>query len=163
MLGLSWARAVRRLSCPVACGILIPQPGTELCPLALQGEFLTTRPPRKPLYINFVYKVMKPCSSQSSQFGCSVLSNSLRPYESQLARPPCPSPTPLELMSIELVMPSSHLILCRPLLLLPPIPPSIRVFSNESTLRMRWPKYWGFSFSISPSNEHPRLISFRMD
>ena len=60
-------------------------------------------------------------------------------------------------------MPSSHLILCRPLLLLPPIPPSIRVFSNESTLHMRWPKYWSFSFSISPSSEHPRLISFRMD
>ena len=60
-------------------------------------------------------------------------------------------------------MPSSHLILCRPLLLLPPIPPSIGVFSNESTLRMRWPKYWSFSFSISPSNEHPGLISFRMD
>ena len=60
-------------------------------------------------------------------------------------------------------MPSSHLILCRPLLLLPPIPPSIRVFSNESTLRMRWPKYWSFSLSISPSNEHPGLISFRMD
>ena len=60
-------------------------------------------------------------------------------------------------------MPSSHLILCCPLLLLPPIPPSIRVFSNESTLRMRWPKYWSFSFSISPSNEHPGLISFRMD
>ena len=60
-------------------------------------------------------------------------------------------------------MPSSHLILCRPLLLLPPIPPSIRVFSNESTLYMRWPKYWSFSFSISPSNEHPGLISFRMD
>ena len=60
-------------------------------------------------------------------------------------------------------MPSSHLILCRPLLLLPPIPPSIRVFSNESTLRMRWPKYWSFSFSISPSSEHPGLISFRMD
>ena len=59
-------------------------------------------------------------------------------------------------------MPSSHLILCRPLLLLPPIPPRIRVFSNESTLRMRWPKYWTFSFSISPSNEHPELI-FRMD
>ena len=59
----------------------------------------------------------------------------------------------------ELVMPSSHLILCRPLLLLPPVPPSIRVFSNESALRMRWPKYWSFSFSISPSNEHPGLIS----
>ena len=66
-------------------------------------------------------------------------------------------------MSIESVMPSSHLILCRPLLLLPPIPPSIRVFSNESTLRIRWPKYWSFSFSISPSNEHQGLISFRID
>ena len=65
--------------------------------------------------------------------------------------------------SIESEMPSSHLILCRPLLLLSPIPPSIRVFSNESILHMRWPKYWSFSFSISPSNEHPGLISFRMD
>ena len=69
----------------------------------------------------------------------------------------------LKLMSIELVMPSSHLILCRPLLLLPPIPPSIRVFSNESTLCVRWPKCWSFSFRISPSKEHPLLISFRMD
>ena len=69
----------------------------------------------------------------------------------------------LKLTSIESVMPSSHLILCRPLLLLPSIPPSIRVFSNESTLRMRWPKYWSFSFSIIPSKEHPGLISFRMD
>ena len=68
-----------------------------------------------------------------------------------------------KLMSIELVMPSSHLILCCLLLLLPPIPPSIRVFSNESALRMSWPKYWSFSFSISPSSEHPGLISFRMD
>ena len=68
-----------------------------------------------------------------------------------------------KLTCIESVMTSSHLILCRPLLLLPPIPPSIRVFSNESTLPMRWPKYWSFSLSISPSNEHPGLISFRMD
>ena len=67
------------------------------------------------------------------------------------------------LMSIESVMPSSHLILCRPLLLLPLIPPSIRVFSNEATLCMTWPKYWSFSLNISPSNEHPGLISFRMD
>ena len=66
-------------------------------------------------------------------------------------------------MSIESVMPSSHLILGRPLLLLPPIPPSIKVFSNELTLHMRWPKYWSFSLSISPSNEHPGLVSFRMD
>ena len=68
-----------------------------------------------------------------------------------------------KLTSIELVMPSSHFILCRPLLLLPPIAPSIRVFSNESAIRMRWPKYWSFSFSISPFNEYPGLISFRMD
>ena len=69
----------------------------------------------------------------------------------------------LKLMSIESVMPSSHLILCHSLLLLPPITPSIRVFFNDSTLCIRWPKYWSFSFSISPSNEHPGLISFRMD
>ena len=69
----------------------------------------------------------------------------------------------LKLTSIELVMPSSHLILCHSLLLLPPIPPSIRVFSNESTLRMWWPKYWSFSVSIIPSKEYPGLISFRMD
>ena len=81
----------------------------------------------------------------------------LRPHESQHARPPCPSLTP-----IESVMPSSHLILCRLLLLLRPIPPSFRVFSNESTLPMRWPKYWSFNFSIIPSKEIPGLI-FRMD
>ena len=68
-----------------------------------------------------------------------------------------------KLMCIKSVMPSSHLILCHPLLLLPPIPPSIRVFSNESALHMRWPKYWSFSFNISPSSEHPGLVSFRMD
>ena len=68
-----------------------------------------------------------------------------------------------KLICIKSVMPSSHLILCHPLLLLPPIPPSIRVFSNESTLSMRWSNYWSFSFSISPSSEHPGLISFRMD
>ena len=68
-----------------------------------------------------------------------------------------------KLMSIKLVMPSNHLILCRPLLLFPPILPNIRIFSSESTLCMRWPKYWSFSFRISPTNEHPGLISFRMD
>ena len=97
------------------------------------------------------------------------MSDSLRPHELQHTCPPCPSPTPRvhpnspKLMCIESVMPSSHLILCRPLLLLPPIPPSIRVFSNKSALHIRWPKYWSFSISISPSNEHPGLISFRMD
>jgi len=73
------------------------------------------------------------------------------------------SQSSFKLMSIELVMPSSHLILCLPFFLLPPIPPSIRVFSNELTIRMRWPKYWSFSFSIIPSKEIPGLISFRMD
>ena len=102
----------------------------------------------------------------SVQFSHSVVSDYLRSHESQHTRPPCTSPNSrslLKLMSIESVMPSSHLILCRPLLLLPPSPPRIRVFPNESTLHMKWPKYWSFSLSISPSNEHPRLIYFRMD
>ena len=73
------------------------------------------------------------------------------------------SRSPPKFISIELVMPSNHLILCRSLLLLPSIPPSIRVFSSESVHRIRWPKYWSFNFNISPSNEHPGLISFRMD
>ena len=93
------------------------------------------------------------------------MSDPLWPHESQHARPPCPSPTRslLKLMRIKSVMPSSHLILCCPLLHLPSFPPRLRVFSNESTLRMTWPKYWSFSFSISFSNEHPGLISFRME
>ena len=93
------------------------------------------------------------------------MADSLRPHGLQHARLPCPSPTPWACsdMSIASVMPSNHLILCRPLLLLPSTFPSIRVFSNESALHMRWPKYWSFSFNISPSNEHPGLISFRMD
>ena len=93
------------------------------------------------------------------------MSYSLQPHELQHTRPPCPSPTPslLKLMSIESVMPSSHLILSHPLLLLPSIFPSIRVFSIESALRIRWPKYWSFSFNISPSNDYPGLISFWMD
>ena len=81
----------------------------------------------------------------------------------QASMPITNSRSVLKLMSIESVMPSNHLILFHPLLLLPSIFPSIRIFSNESVLRMRWPKYWSFSFSISPSNEHPGLISFRMD
>ena len=101
----------------------------------------------------------------SVQFSHSVMSDSLRPHESQHSRPPCPSPSPgvNSNTSIQLVMPFSHLILWCPLFLLPPIPPSIRVFFNESTLRMGWPKYWSFSFSIILSKEHPELISFRMD
>ena len=93
------------------------------------------------------------------------VSDSLQPHEPQHARPPCPSPTPgvYPKPCPLLVMPSNHLILCHPLLLLPSIFPSIRVFSNESSLLIRWPKYWSFSFNISTSKENPGLISFRMD
>ena len=101
-------------------------------------------------------------SFSSVQFIRSVMSNSLRQGR-QASLSITNSRSLLKLMSIESGMPSSHLILGRPLLLLPPIPPSIRVFSNESTLRMRWSKYWSFSLSIIPSKEHPGLISFRMD
>ena len=104
-------------------------------------------------------------SVSSVQFSHSVMSNSLQPHELQHVRPPYPSPTPgvHPPMSIKSVMPSNYLILCCPLLLLPSSFPSIRVFSNESALRINWPKYWSFSFNISPSNEHPGLICFRMD
>ena len=105
---------------------------------------------------------------QSSSVAQSCLT--LLPHESQHARPPCPSPTPGVYSNscpsswwCHLMMRSSHLIFCRPLFLLPPILSSIRVFSNESVLRMRWPKYWSFSFISSSSNEQPGLISFRMD
>ena len=117
------------------------------------------------------------CNSllSSVQFSCKVRFSSVQSHRRvQLFATPwiaahqaslsiSDSQSSLRLTSTESVMPSSHLILCRPLLLLPPIPPSIRVFSNESTLCMRWPKYWSFSFSIIPSTEIPGLISFRMD
>ena len=109
---------------------------------------------------------MNNTNKQSVQFSCSVVSNSLRPHGLQHARLPCPSPTPgtcSDSWFIKSVMPSNHLILCCPLLLPPSIFPSIRVFSNESVLHIRWPKYWSFSFSISPSNDYSGLISFRMD
>ena len=103
------------------------------------------------------------------QFSCSVTSDSVIPWTTacqnslSITNFPVHHQLNLKLMSIVLVMPSNHLILCHPLLLLPSIFPSIGVFSNESTCRMRWPKYWSFSFNISPSCEHPRLDSFRMD
>ena len=111
----------------------------------------------------------------SVQFSHSVMSDSLRPQGLQHSRLPCPSPTArafpnssqvaimMMKLIIESVMPSNHLILCHPLLLPPSILPSIRVFSNESALHITWPKYWSFSFSLSPSNEYSELISFRMD
>ena len=116
------------------------------------------------MYHHHIFYISTDICISSVQFSCSVMSDSLQPHESQHARPPCPSPTPG-------VHPDSHPLSqwCHPaissssLLLLPPIPPRIRVFSNESTLCMRWPKYWSFSFSIIPSKEIPGLISFRMD
>ena len=99
------------------------------------------------------------------QFSHSLMSDSLRPHGLQHTRLLCPSPTPgacSNFMSITSVMPSNHLILCHPLLL-PPIFPSIKVFCNESVLPPRWPKYWSFSFSISPSSEYSGLISFSID
>ena len=112
----------------------------------------------KCIFFTFLSSIQFSSVCQSCPTLCSPMNHSTPglPVHHQL-------PESVKLMSIESVMSSSHLILCRPLLLLPPIPPSIRVFSNESTLRMRWPKDWSFSFSISPSNEHPGPISFRMD
>ena len=106
-----------------------------------------------------------PRSVQSVQFNRSVVSDSATPWIAahQDSLSITNFRSSLRLMFIKSVMPSSHLILCHPLLLLPPIPPSITVFSNESTLHMRWPKYWSFSLSIIPSKEHPGLISFRID
>ena len=113
--------------------------------------------------IKIIYDYLK-CRLCSVQFSCSVMSDSSQPHESQHARPPCPSPTPgVHPDSIHQV--SDAIQPSHPLLspfLLPPIPPSIRVFSNESTLHMRWPKDWSLSFSIIPSKEIPGLISFRM-
>ena len=102
----------------------------------------------------------------SAHFSRSVVSSSLQSHGLQHARPPCPSPTPgvySNSCPLELVMPSNHLILCCPLFLTPSVFPSIRVFSNDSGLCIRWPKYWNFGFSISPSNEDSGLISFRID
>ena len=106
-------------------------------------------------------------SNSSVQVSCSVLSDSLRPHGLQHTRLPCPSPNPGVCSNLcpywWTIMPSNHLILCRPLLLLPSIFPSIRVFSNESVLHIRWPKYWSFSFSIHPFNEYSGLIWITMD
>ena len=115
--------------------------------------------------VEFEWSVIEPLGN-SVQFSCSVVSDCLQPHGLQYRQASLSitnSQSPPKPMSTESVMPSNHLILCRPLLLLPSIFPSIRVFSNESALHIRWPKYWSFNFNISPSNEHPGLMSFRMD
>ena len=133
----------------------LPNPAIEPTTPALAGGFFTTEPPGKP--------------NSPLQFSLVQSLSHIRLFATpwiaarQASLSNTNSWSSPKLTSIESVIPSSHLILYHPLLLLPPIPPSIRVFSNESTLGMRWPKYWSFSFSISPSNEHPGLISFRMD
>ena len=118
-----------------------------------------------PQEINITVSLSSYIKFSSVQFSRSVVSHSLRPHGLKQTRLPCPSLTHRACSNscpLSLVKPSNHLI-CHPLLLLPSIFPSIRVFSNESVLRIRWPKYWSFSFSISPSNEYSGLISFRFD
>ena len=130
----------------------LPDPEMELTsPVtpALAGGFFTTEPTGKP------YCVLVSQWVQSLSRVLLFVTPWIAARQASLS----PTPGVHSKSSLESVMPSSHLILCRPLLLLPPIPPSIRVFSNESTLRMRWPEYWSFSFSIIPSNEHLGLIS----
>ena len=138
---------------------LVPHQRSNPGPLHWEHRVLTTGPPGKSPFspsFTFIYVVVQLLSHvQLFETPCTAaLQSSLSFTMSQSF---------LKLTSTESVMPPNHLILCQPLLLLPSIFPSIRLFSDESTLRMRWPKYWSFSFSISPSNEHPGLISFRMD
>ena len=125
-----------------------------LWPPALHADTLLSEPPEKPYISQF-------SSVQSLTHVWLFATPWIEARQASLSI--TNSRSLLKLMPIKSVMPSSHLIFCHPLLLLPPIPPSIRVFSNESTLHMRWPKYWSFSFNVSPSTEHPGLISFRMD
>ena len=173
----------------MSCAIwdLAPCPWIEPTSPALQDRFLTTGPPEKPLKHKILmlsmlaYVRVSLLDLLSTEVG-SIHTHGLYVFISSvqslsrvrflvtswtIARQASLSITNswslLKLMSIQLMMPSNHLILCHPLLLLPSIFPSIRVFSNESVLRIRWPKYWSFSFSIRPSNEYSGLISFRMD
>ena len=126
-------------------GLLFPSPG-DLPDPGIEPEFPTLQADALPSELPVQFSSV----AQSCPTLCDPMNRSMPglPVHHQL-------PSSLKLTSIELVMPSSHIILCRPLLLLPPIPPSIRVFSNESALHMRWPKYWRFSFGIIPSKEHP--------
>ena len=133
-----------------------PNPGIELGSPTLEADVLTSEPPGKLPNI-----CISSVQLNSVAQLCPTLCNPMN-HSSQASLSITNSRSSPKLMSIKSVMPSNHLLFCHPLIL-PPISPSIRVFSNESTLPMRWPKYWSFSFNITPSNEHPRLISFRMD
>ena len=143
--GILQARILEWVAFPFSRGSSQPRDPTHVSCIA--GEFFTS------------------WATSSVQFSCSVVSDSLRPHGPQHTRLPCPSSSPEACSNSCSLNQWCHPTLssCRPLVLLPSIFPSIRVFSNESALRIRWPKYWSFSFSISPSNEHPGLISFRMD
>ena len=159
---------VYQLSCLMACEIF-PDQGSNPCPLHWQLNFQPVDHHRS-LQACFIkcqthYNCSVNIQFSSVQFSRSVVSDSLRPHEPQQARPPCPSPTPgVHSNPCSLSRWCRPTISsCHPLLLLPSIFPSIRVSSKESALHIRWPKYWSFSFNISPSNEHPGLISFRMD
>ena len=136
----------------------LPAHWSLFCPMCQALHCLKSCPQKHPP-LSFSVLSLLPFSVQSLSHVrlCSSMNRSTP------GRPPCPSLTPPKPMSIESVMPSNQLIFCRPLFLLPSIFPSIRVFSNESALHITWPEYWSFSFNISPSNEHPGLISFRMD
>ena len=162
---------------PEACGILASWPVIKLTTPALKGEVLTRTSREVPnnYYYHYVAKgnkiptCPKPQLCNAFQFSSVQLLSHVWLFATpwiavrRASLSITISRSSLKLTSIESVMPSSHLILCRPLLLLPAMPPIIRVFSNESTLCMRWPKYWSFSFGIIPSKEHPGLISCRMD
>ena len=173
---------VHWLICSMTCGNLVPQSGTEPAYPALQGGFLTTAQPEKSHDKSFPCTFLFLCLLYNHLVGTAttIIPVLLKLQFSSVAQscltlcdpmncstPGLPSITnswsSLKLMSIESVMPSSHLMFCRPLLLLPSIFPSIRGFSNQSILHIRWPKYWSFSFGISCSNEHSGLISFRVD
>ena len=178
-----------RLSCPAACRILVPWPGIQPASPTLQGGFLTTTPPGSPLPYTLLSSFIWPVACGGLGVGARLTGNLWRLLSQvtyvTLAQSLCSvqslsyvwlfatpwtaalsitnSQSLLKLMSIESVMPPNHLILCHPLLLPPSIFLSIRVFSNESVLCIRWPKYCSLSFSISLSNEYSGLISFRMD
>ena len=151
--GILQARILEWLAMPSSRGSSRPRDRTHVsCISWTADEFFTVEPPKKPHNFSQIQLLSRVWLFVTPWTAARQASLSITNSQS----PPKP-------MSIELVMSSNHLILCRPLLLLPPIPASIRVFSNESAFRIRWPKYWNFSFSISPSNEPPGLISFRMD